>query len=86
MLNAFLPRLAALLAAWLVAEAAKRGLTLDPEELAVLILSAYALVHRLLSRWLNPGDAAKGAIIAEEKRVVRSAELAKRGDMARRKP
>jgi hypothetical protein len=75
MLNAFIPRIAAVLAAWLAAEAAKRGLTLDPEELAVLILAVYAASHRLLSRYINPGDAAKSAVIEADKDLVAAAKV-----------
>jgi hypothetical protein len=71
-INAILPRAAAILAAWLAAEGAKRGLTLDPEELAVLILAVYAAVHRLLSRYLNPGDATKSTLIREDKLALQS--------------
>lgn len=65
-----LPRLAGILAAYLVGEAGKHGLTLDQEQVVALMLLAYAWVHRLISKYTNPGDATKTALIAEDKAKV----------------
>lgn len=66
-----LPRLAGILAAYLVGEASKRfGLTLDQEQVTGLMLVAYAGVHRWISERTNPGDATKSVLIVEDKVAV----------------
>lgn len=65
-----LPRLAGILAAYLVGEAAKRGLTLDPEQTTAIMLGAYAFLHRAISKHTNPGDATRTVLIAEDKAIV----------------
>ncbi|MCY7380687.1 MAG: hypothetical protein LH467_15270 [Gemmatimonadaceae bacterium] len=68
-----LPRLAGILAAYLVGEAGKRGLTLDPEQTTTLMIAAYAFLHRAISKHTNPGDATKTSIIDYQKRIVAGA-------------
>lgn len=71
----WLPRIIGILSAWAVGEAQRRfSLTLDPAELTALMLAVYAGAHRLVSRWINPGDATKGAIIAADKAEVQAAQ------------
>jgi hypothetical protein len=66
-----LPRLAGIVAAWVVGEAQRRfHLTLDPVEVTALMLGAYAVVHRWVSEHTNPGDATKTVLIAEDKAAV----------------
>jgi hypothetical protein len=65
-----LPRLAGILAGYLVGEAAKRGLTLDLAQTTALMLAAYAAGHRLISRYTNPGDATRTALILKDKALV----------------
>lgn len=54
--------IAAFLAGQIVTYASHHGLTLDPAELTTFItttmIGAYALVHRLISKKTNEGDAA----------------------------
>lgn len=64
------PRALGLAAAWVVGEAAKRGLTLDPEELTVAMIATYSFLHRVISRKTNPGDAAKSILVQEDKTTV----------------
>lgn len=69
-----LPRLAGILAGYLVTLAAKYlGLTLDPAEVTTLVLATYALVHRAISQHTNPGDATKSVLIAKDKAAVKTA-------------
>lgn len=71
-----LPRLAGIIAGYLVSLAAKYlGLTLDAAEVTTLVLTTYALVHRAVSQHTNPGDATKSALIAQDKRTVKAAQL-----------
>lgn len=70
------PRLFGVIASFVVGKAAERGLTLDPAEVTTLAIATYALMHRLVSKKVNPGDAAKAAVVVEEKAVVASAEAA----------
>lgn len=65
-----LPRLAGILAGYLVGEAAKRGLTLDLAETTALMLAAYAAGHRIVSRYTNPGDATRTPLIRKDKATV----------------
>ncbi len=74
-LSKILPRAAGILAGYLVGEAAKHGLTLDPEQITALMLVGYAFVHRLISKYTNPGDATKSAIIDYQKAIVRAGPL-----------
>lgn len=71
-----LPRLAGIAASYVVGEAAKRGLTLDPAETVAAMLAAYAFVHRFVSKYTNPGDATKSALIVEDKAKVATAPVA----------
>ncbi len=66
----YAPRLAALLAGWLVAWAAQKGLTLSADEVTVIIIAVYAFLHRFISKYINPSDAAKTELIAEGKAKV----------------
>lgn len=66
----WLPRLAGVLAGWIVGWAANHKLTLDVEEVAGLVLLAYQFVHRLISKYTNPGDATKSVLIADDKAKV----------------
>jgi hypothetical protein len=66
----WLPRLAGVLAGWIVGWAANHKLTLDVEEVAGLILLAYQFVHRLISKYTNPGDATRTPLILKDKATV----------------
>ena len=66
----WLPRITGILAGYAVGEAAKHGITLDQEQVNALMIATYFTVHRLLSRWLNPGDSAKTALVEHQKAVV----------------
>jgi hypothetical protein len=72
MWRVFLPRIAAILAAWLVGWAADHQLTLDQEQVTIAMLSVYAFLHRVISRWVNPGDATKSVLVEEDKITVQS--------------
>lgn len=71
-----LPRLAGIIAGWLVGEALKFGLPaqlaamIDQEFIFALMLGGYAFVHRWISKRTNPGDATKSVLIREDKAIV----------------
>lgn len=72
---AWFPRVAAVVASFLVAKAAEMGFTLDAETVTAIMLMAYALVHRLISKSVNPGDAVKTVIVDQEKATVATSEF-----------
>lgn len=61
------PRLVAAGAAVLVTKAAEKGVTLDPTEVAGVLVGSYAAIHKAISSKINPGDAASGRVAAAEK-------------------
>lgn len=71
-----LPRLAGIIAGYLVGEAARRGLPadlaalIDQEAIVALMLAGYAAGHRLISRYTNPGDATRTPLIQKDKATV----------------
>lgn len=67
LLAKYAPRLAAIGAAWIVTWGTKKGYALDQQEVVVLMLTIYAIVHRLISKVVNPGDATKATLIREDK-------------------
>lgn len=69
-----LPRLAGILAAYLVGKAATYGFTLDPVEMATAMIALYAFVHRAVSKRTNPGDATTTVLIRDDKAVLQSAQ------------
>lgn len=70
----WIPRLVGILGSLAAGKAAEVGLTLDPAELTTLAITTYALLHRAISKKLNPGDAAKQAVVEKEKSTVRVEE------------
>lgn len=71
---AWLPRVLAVLTAFLVAKAAELGFTLQAETVTAIMLMVYALAHRTISKSVNPGDSIKTVLVEEEKAVVKASE------------
>jgi len=69
-LPVWLPRVVGVLAAWLVGWAARHELTLDVDQVTVIMLAGYSLVHRWVSAHTNPGDTAKRELVAPDKAKV----------------
>ena len=65
-----LPRLTGAAASFVVGEASKHGLTLDPAETTAAMIATYAFVHRAVSKYTNPGDATRSVLIAEDRASI----------------
>jgi hypothetical protein len=70
---------ASMIAGWVFVHT-KGAITVDPDkvveignkvvEIGGTMIGSYALTHRVVSRWLNPGDAAKARLADAEKTAV----------------
>jgi hypothetical protein len=58
LLKTYLAQIVAIPAAFVVGYAAKHGLTLDQQQVAGLMIAAYAVVERLVAAKTNPTNAA----------------------------
>lgn len=70
----WLPRIAGILAAWLVGWAAKHEFTLDEDQVTTLMIAAYAFLHRAISKRINPSDATKSVLVKEGQATVDAQE------------
>ena len=65
------------IASIVVGFAAEHGMTLDPATVTAIMIGVYSLVHRLVSKKTNPGDAATSEVAKVDKDVQNTAEYQK---------
>lgn len=61
------PRILGAAAGAAAAKLAQYSITVDPATLTGIALGAYALVHKVISSKVNPGDAASSRMVSAEK-------------------
>lgn len=66
------PRIGGAAVGYVVAEGAKRGITVDPAAITAIAIGAYGVAHKVISAKVNPGDAASPKLAAAEKDAVQT--------------
>ena len=71
--SVWIPKVAAFLAALAVAYAAKRGFTLDTDQVTVIFVAVLGIVKTVLGRYMNPGNVNAPELVEPQRREVAQA-------------